>query len=53
MDQLPSKAQILQWITENPGQAAKRDIAKAFNMKGAAKIELKRILRDYFAESRP
>jgi ribonuclease R len=46
MDQLPSKAQILQWITENPGQAAKRDIAKAFNMKGAAKIELKRILRE-------
>ncbi len=44
MQQLPTKEQILQWITDNPGQAAKRDIAKAFSIKGAARIELKRLL---------
>ncbi|MBN2631380.1 MAG: ribonuclease R [Rhodobacteraceae bacterium] len=46
MEQLPSKAQILQWITDNPGLVAKRDIAKAFGIKGAGRIELKRILRE-------
>ena len=46
MSTLPTKAQILDWIAENPGQAAKRDIAKAFNIKGAARIELKRLLRE-------
>ncbi len=46
MQQLPTKEQILQWITDNPGQAAKRDIAKAFSIKGAARIELKRILAE-------
>ena len=46
MEQLPSKEQILQWITENPGLQAKRDIARAFGIKGAARIELKRILKE-------
>ncbi len=46
MNQMPSKAEILQWISENPTLAAKRDIAKAFGIKGAAKIDLKRILRE-------
>ncbi|AWB49698.1 ribonuclease R [Gemmobacter aquarius] len=46
MNQLPTKDQIRQWIAENPGQGAKRDIAKAFNIKGAGRIELKRILRE-------
>lgn len=46
MNQLPNKAQILQWIAENPGQSAKRDIAKAFGIKGAGKIELKRLLAE-------
>lgn len=44
MEQMPSKEQILQWITDNPGLSAKRDIAKAFGIKGAARIELKRLL---------
>ena len=30
MRDLPDKATILAWITENPGQTSKRDIAKAF-----------------------
>ena len=46
MNQLPTKDQIRQWIAENPAQGTKRDIAKAFNIKGAGRIELKRILHE-------
>jgi ribonuclease R len=46
MNPLPSKDQIRQWLTENPGLSAKRDIAKAFGIRGDAKIELKRLLRE-------
>ncbi len=42
---LPSKDQIRQWITENPGLSAKRDIAKAFGIKGDARTLLKAMLR--------
>ncbi|WP_444667592.1 ribonuclease R [Cereibacter changlensis] len=51
MDQLPSKPQILQWIADNPTLTAKRDIARAFGIKGSAeRIELKRLLREMEAE---
>ena len=40
MSQLPTKSEILDWISENPTQTAKRDIAKAFNIKGADRIDL-------------
>ncbi len=43
---LPTKEDILTFITENPDRAAKRDIAKAFNLKGDARIYLKDILRE-------
>ncbi|PHQ80195.1 MAG: ribonuclease R [Thalassobium sp.] len=46
MKRIPSKDEILQWISENPTQSAKRDIARAFGIKGAARIDLKRILRE-------
>jgi ribonuclease R len=46
MSTFPSKAQILHWIAEHPGQSAKRDIAKAFDIKGADRIDLKRMLRE-------
>ncbi|WP_370286736.1 RNB domain-containing ribonuclease, partial [Pseudooceanicola nanhaiensis] len=46
MSTLPSKDEILQWIADNPTQTAKRDIAKAFGIKGAARIDLKRILKE-------
>ena len=46
MTQIPSKAEILDWITAHPTLTAKRDIAKAFGIKGAARIELKRILKE-------
>jgi ribonuclease R len=51
MNPIPTKDQIRQWIAENPGLVAKRDIAKAFGIKGDAKIDLKRILREMEDES--
>ncbi|MCJ8140709.1 ribonuclease R [Falsirhodobacter halotolerans] len=51
MDQLPTKDQIRQWITDHPTQTAKRDIAKAFGIKGGAlRIELKRLLKEMEGE---
>ncbi|MFN3576275.1 MAG: ribonuclease R [Tabrizicola sp.] len=46
MKALPSKDAIRQWILDNPGLSAKRDIAKAFGIKGDGRIELKRLLRE-------
>jgi ribonuclease R len=50
MSHLPSKSEILDWIAENPTLTSKRDIAKAFGIKGAARIDLKRILKELEAE---
>lgn len=50
MSQLPSKAEILQWISDHPTLTSKRDIAKAFGIKGASRIDLKRVLRELEAE---
>ena len=50
MSQLPTKEEILNWISENPTLTAKRDIAKAFGIKGAARIDLKRLLKELEAE---
>ncbi|SHG92271.1 ribonuclease R [Cognatishimia maritima] len=47
---MPTKDEILEWISENPTLTSKRDIAKAFGIKGAARIDLKRILRELEAE---
>ena len=47
---MPSKDAIRSWIAENPGLSAKRDIAKAFGIKGDARIDLKRLLRELEAE---
>jgi len=46
MTRIPSKSEILEWISNNPTKTAKRDIAKAFGIKGAARIDLKRVLRE-------
>ena len=50
MANIPSKEDILTWISDNPTKASKRDIAKAFGIKGAAKIDLKRLLKELEAE---
>jgi ribonuclease R len=47
---MPTKPEILEWITENPTLTSKRDIAKAFGIKGAARIDLKRMLKELEAE---
>ena len=44
MNRLPSPDEILAWLRDNPAQTAKRDIARAFGLKGAAKVELKQLL---------
>ena len=50
MTQIPSKAEVLQWIADHPTKTSKRDIAKAFGIKGAARIDLKALLKDLEAE---
>nr|MBA3326341.1 ribonuclease R [Paracoccaceae bacterium] len=50
MKDLPSPDQILAWIRDNPTETGKREIARAFGLKGAAKVELKRLLADMAAE---
>jgi len=50
MAELPSKDALLAWIADNPGAQSKRDIAKAFGIKGAARIDLKRLLKELEAE---
>ena len=50
MAQIPSKQQILDWVADHPDANSKRDIAKAFNIKGAERIELKRLLKELEAE---
>ncbi len=43
---LPSRKQILDFITMAPGPAGKREIARAFGLHGAEKIALKALLKD-------
>ncbi|MEM9349924.1 MAG: ribonuclease R, partial [Pseudomonadota bacterium] len=45
MSRIPTRDEVLDWIAENPTQTSKRDIAKAFGIKGAARIDLKQLLR--------
>ncbi|QFU07266.1 Ribonuclease R [Rhodobacteraceae bacterium THAF1] len=52
MANIPTKQDILNWISENPTQTAKRDIARAFSIKGAARIDLKRLLKELESEGR-
>jgi len=46
MASIPTKDEILAWISENPTRNNKRDIGKAFGIKGAARIDLKRLLKE-------
>ncbi|MDJ0630476.1 MAG: ribonuclease R [Rhodobacter sp.] len=46
MSSLPTKEQILAWVSEHPTQSSKRDIARAFGVKGAARTDLKKLLRE-------
>jgi len=50
MTNIPSKTEILDWISANPTQTSKRDIGRAFGIKGADRIDLKRVLKELEAE---
>src|SRR5690606_22211514 len=43
---MPSKEEILKFIEENPDRAGKRELAKAFNIKGGSRVLLKDLLRE-------
>jgi len=47
---IPSRDQLLKFLAENPQRTSKRDISKAFNIKGTDKIELKALLRELIGE---
>ncbi|WP_435140268.1 ribonuclease R [Pseudopelagicola sp. nBUS_19] len=47
---IPTKEEILEWISKNPTLTSKRDIGKAFGIKGAARIDLKRLLKELETE---
>lgn len=42
---LPTKEDVLEFIQSTPDRVGKREIARAFQLKGAARIELKRLLK--------
>lgn len=44
-EKLPNREEILSFINENPDRSSKREIAKAFNLKGDSRIWLRDILR--------
>ncbi|MFD1746962.1 ribonuclease R [Rhizobium helianthi] len=43
---VPPREILLQFIADNPDRASKREIAKAFGLKGETRVELKDLLRD-------
>ena len=42
----PSREELLAFVRDNPDQAGKRELARAFNLKGADRIWLKDMLRE-------
>ncbi|MGB9025301.1 MAG: ribonuclease R, partial [Rhodomicrobium sp.] len=53
-DEAPSrkiaKEDILQFIHSSPGNIGRREIARAFGIKGADRIDLKRVLKELTAD---
>jgi ribonuclease R len=43
---LPTREQLLEFIRESPGRVGKRELARAFNLTGDARIELKRLISE-------
>ncbi len=46
----PTKAQVVDWIRDHPGENTKRDIARAFGIKGSDRIILKAMLKELEAD---
>ena len=49
---LPTKAEILKFIKSSPAKVGKREIARAFNLKGDRRIQLKQVLRELAEDGR-
>jgi len=49
---IPTREQVLKFVAENPQRNSKRDISRAFNVKGADKIPLKALLRELVDEGK-
>ncbi len=47
---IPTREAILKFLADNPQRTSKRDISRAFGIKGADKIHLKALLRDLVDE---
>ncbi|MBI5162635.1 MAG: ribonuclease R [Magnetospirillum sp.] len=47
---LPSKQDVLDFIRTSPGHVGKRELARAFNLRGADKIALKALLKELEGE---
>jgi ribonuclease R len=47
---LPTRNEVLAYIADHPGRAGKREIARAFGIKGGDRIALKAILKDLSEE---
>jgi ribonuclease R len=48
--QLPSREDVLQFLQQAQGKVGKREIAKAFGIKGSDRVELKALLADMAAD---
>lgn len=46
MSPIPTRAELQDWLAENPDQTGLRDIARAFGLKGPERLELKRLLAE-------
>jgi len=47
---LPDRSEILEFIRDAPGKVGKREIARAFGIKGAARLDLNRLLASLTGE---
>src|SRR4029453_6502202 len=45
LPELPTAEQLIEFIQDTPGKVGKREIARAFNIKGNDRIALKRLLK--------
>jgi len=43
---MPTREEVLEFLTENPSQSGKREVARAFGLKGQQKITLKALLSE-------
>lgn len=47
---VPDRETLIRFVSDHPDRATKRDIAKAFSLKGDARVELKALLRELEGE---